>query len=170
MPKRFDNNSTAYFPTSAKEKYRRIFFEVIDQILMSINTRFDSDFDISRHRDMFFDVIKDQNIELIRDLSQISIFLQDHKDIREFCSEYSKFIKLMLTSPQTVCIAERSFSGLKRQKTYLRSTSGQQRTNSLALLNHHREIANEIDLDVIADDFISRCVTRGNTFAFKKEM
>lgn len=205
LPKRFDNNSTAYFPTSPKEKYRRIYYQVIDQIITSIDIRFDSetyrilskmedfatqkcdvneieaylfkdgqcDFDISRlvlHRDMFFDIIKDQNYDLTPDLTKISIFLQNHKDIREYCSEYTKFIKLLLTSPQTVCIAERSFSGLRRQKTYLSSTSTQQRTNCLALLNHHREIVNEFDLDQIADDFISRCATRSNTFFFKSEM
>src|ERR1700755_1787801 len=44
--------------------------------------------------------------------------------------------------------------GLKRLKTYLRSTSGQQRTNDLALLNFHRGIANQIDLALFADNFI----------------
>lgn len=131
------------------------------------------DFDISQlvlHRDMFFDVIKDQKLDLTPELTKITIFLQSHEDIRKYCSEYTKFIRLLLTSPQTVCIAERSFSGLKRQKTYLRSISTQQRTNCLALLNHHREIVNEIDLDRIVDDFISRCANRSSTFFFISEM
>lgn len=206
LPKRFDENAnTAYFPASPKEKYRRIYYEVIDQIISSIDTRFDSetyeilakmedfatnkcgfdeiekylfkdgqcDFDVDRlvlHRDMFFDVVKEQKLNLIADLTNISIFLQGHADIKEFCGEYTKFIKLLLTSPQTVCIAERSFSSLKRLKTYLRSTTTQQRTNDLILLNHHRDIANQINLDLIADEFIFKCATRRNTFALKTEM
>lgn len=44
-------------------------------------------------------------------------------------------ISLLATIPATSCSAERSFSGLRRLKTYLRSTMGQERLSHLALLN-----------------------------------
>lgn len=203
-PKRLDKNAqTAYFPTTPEEIYRHIYFEVIDQILVSIDTRFDSenydillkmeefalkkcdiddikmhllnneesDFDTDRlilHREMFFDVISKKKL-ILDDLSKITIFLQNNDDIREFCSEYTKFIKLLLTYPQTVCIAERSFSSLKKLKTYLSANMAQKRTNDIAILYVHREIAYEIDLEEIMDEFIHRTVQRKNTFALKNE-
>lgn len=43
VPKRLDNSSsTAHFPSTPKEIYRKIYFSVINQIIMSINERFDS--------------------------------------------------------------------------------------------------------------------------------
>ena len=59
------------------------------------------DFDISRlvlHRDMFFDVIKDPKLDLTPELAEIGIYLQNHEDIRKYCSKYTKFIRLLLTS------------------------------------------------------------------------
>lgn len=81
-----------------------------------------------------------------------------------------KFIKLLLTAPQTVCIAERSFSSLKLLKTYVRSTTGQRKTNDPAILYVHRDVANELDLDTLVDEFILRATVRKNTFALKNEM
>ena len=58
-----------------------------------------------------------------------------------------------------VCIsysAERSFSGLRRLKTYLSSTIGQQRVSNIALINIKREYANSIvnnDVDRTIDIF-----------------
>ena len=41
----------------------------------------------------------------------------------------------MMVLPVTSCEAERSFSTLRRLKTYLRTTMSQERLNGLALLN-----------------------------------
>lgn len=121
-----------------------------------------------RVRQMFFDHIKSQKI-ITDNLTKISIFLQNNKDVKVFCSEYAKFIKLLLTAPQSVCIAERSFSSLKLLKTYFRSTVKQKKANDLAILYIHRDVANEIDMDVVVDEFISRATIRKNTFALKSE-
>lgn len=143
-PKRFDGNSkTAYFPKTAEERYRIMYFGVIDQIISSLNTRFDSesykilclmedfatqkceigkiesylfhngesDFDIVRlvlHRQMFFDHTKSHNI-VLDDLTKISIHLQKNKDVKDFCSEYVKFIKLLLTAPQSYALRNDRF-------------------------------------------------------------
>ena len=50
-------------------------------------------------------------------------------------------LKIFVTLPVTVSTAERSFSTLRRIKTYLRSTMGENRLNGLANLNIHREIS-----------------------------
>ena len=43
-------------------------------------------------------------------------------------------LRIVCTLPVTTCSCERSISGLKRLKTYLRSTMGQARLNGLALM------------------------------------
>ena len=46
--------------------------------------------------------------------------------------------------PATSCSAERSFSSLRRLKTYLRNSMGQERLSSLALLHIEREYVNKV--------------------------
>jgi len=51
-----------------------------------------------------------------------------------------KLLQIMATLPVTTCSRERSFSTLRRLKTYLRNTTGEDRLNGLALLNIHRDV------------------------------
>ncbi|CAF3454693.1 unnamed protein product, partial [Rotaria socialis] len=59
----------------------------------------------------------------------------------------NKLFKILWTIPVNTCECERSFSTLRRIKTYLRSTTGEDRLSGLALLNIEREA--EIDYDEI---------------------
>ena len=56
---------------------------------------------------------------------------------------FAKVAKLLASIPATSCSAERSFSGLRRMKTYLRSTMGEVRLRSLSILNIEREYSLE---------------------------
>lgn len=67
-----------------------------------------------------------------------------------FPSTY-KLLQIIATLPVTTASSERSFSTLKRLKTYLRNTIGENRLNSLALLNIHREII--LTTDEVLNDF-----------------
>lgn len=63
----------------------------------------------------------------------------------EFCDEVIFpniyiILKLCATLPVDVATAERSFSTLKRIKTYLRNSTGEHRLNGLASLSIHRDI------------------------------
>ena len=53
--------------------------------------------------------------------------------------ELSKAIKILAVIPATSCSAERSFSPLRRLKTYLRNTMGQERLSNLALIHIERD-------------------------------
>jgi len=55
-----------------------------------------------------------------------------------------KLLQIMATLPVTTCSSERSFSTLRRLKTYLRNTTGDDRLNGLALLNIHRDVRIDI--------------------------
>ena len=56
---------------------------------------------------------------------------------------------LVLTLPLTSATAERSFSTLRRLKSYLRSTMGQSRLNGLAQMSINR------DLPIDAEDVLN---------------
>ena len=60
-------------------------------------------------------------------------------------------LKLLATIPVSNAEAERSFSALKRLKTYMRSVMGQDRLTGLALMHVHCEI--EIDTEAVIDKF-----------------
>ena len=67
--------------------------------------------------------------------------------------EVYHLIKVAMTIPVTSATAERSFSVLKRIKTYLRATMGQERLNHLAVLSIERELSKSIDLYLVIDRF-----------------
>ncbi|CAI6349596.1 unnamed protein product [Macrosiphum euphorbiae] len=62
----------------------------------------------------------------------------------------SKLLQILVTLPVTSCEAERSFSPLKRIKTYLRNSTSESRLNGLAALNIH------YDIDVKSEEVIQR--------------
>ncbi|KAK3914194.1 52 kDa repressor of the inhibitor of the protein kinase [Frankliniella fusca] len=66
-------------------------------------------------------------------------------------------LKILSTLPSSTCTAERSFSTLRRLKTYLRSTMRADRLTGLALLNIHREV--QLNLDSVVERFL-KCENR----------
>ena len=60
-------------------------------------------------------------------------------------------LRIFGTIPVTACSCERYISTLRRLKTFMRSTMGEIRLTSLALLNVHREI--NLDIEVIINRF-----------------
>ena len=70
-------------------------------------------------------------------------------------SQVSKLVNLLLVMPATNAESERSFSAVRRIKTYLRSTMSQQRLNHLMLLHVHKSYTDDLSLVDIANDFIA---------------
>ena len=62
----------------------------------------------------------------------------------EMTPEFSKVASILAVIPVTSCLAERSFSGLRPLKTYLRSTMGQNRLSSLAMVCIERSYDNDV--------------------------
>ena len=67
---------------------------------------------------------------------------------------------LFITLPVTVASAERSFSKLKIIKNYLRSTTGQDRLDELAMIAIENEEARELDLDNLINAFAEKNARR----------
>ncbi|XP_050065980.1 52 kDa repressor of the inhibitor of the protein kinase-like [Aphis gossypii] len=66
----------------------------------------------------------------------------------------SKLLQIFITLPVSTATGERSFSTLRRLKTYLRNSSGQIRLNGLALLNIHRDI--NVDINDVLDELAKK--------------
>ena len=89
------------------------------------------------------------------DIADLLDFFQSLGNARKLLlSEICTLSKLMLVMPATNAVSERSFSALKRAKTYLRSTTGVGRLNHLILLHVHKEVAGGIDMVEVANLFV----------------
>lgn len=60
-------------------------------------------------------------------------------------------LRVLATLPVSVATAERSFSSLRRIKTWIRSWCGEKRLNGLALLNVHRDV--NVDQQKVVDRY-----------------
>ena len=66
-----------------------------------------------------------------------------------------KLVKLLLVMAATSATPERSFSTMRRLKTWLRSSMKQKRFNSLAILTSHKVLTDEINFAEVGNTVIS---------------
>lgn len=137
-----------------------------------ISSFYGDDFDdydrLKLHRDVFVDYAKSKEIELEDFESALAVLHPSDgviTPITGIISELVKLVKIVLCMPVTSCTCERSFSSLCRLETYLRTTMTQERLNHLAILNTPSDIARNIELSPLMDEFIKRVPVRMNTFA-----
>ncbi|XP_044572317.1 uncharacterized protein LOC123257415 [Drosophila ananassae] len=181
------------------EFFRKSYFEVFDQLISSLNNRFENDsarffkmlerfavgqpvdineivkhykndFDKDRllsDRNMFLQLVKRQN-EHTNNLREVVDFLKKYEWMRGLVPEFVRFVRLLITIPGSSCSNERSFSVLRRVKTYLRSTISQYRLNNVAILHVYRETTDKLDLDELLNEFISKNAKRSSVFALRK--
>ena len=76
------------------------------------------------------------NLRTVADAMKTSVIFQG------MLTEVDKLLRIYFSVPVTSATAERSFSCLKRIKTYLRSTMTDNRLNNLFLLHIHSEKIN----------------------------
>ena len=74
---------------------------------------------------------------------------------KTFYSELCTVVRLILVMPATNDVSERSFSVMRRIKSYLRSTMGQARLNHVMVLSIFQEKLDKLDLIAIANEFVS---------------
>ena len=73
---------------------------------------------------------------------------------------YLKVFKILLVMPATNAVSERSFSALKRVKTYLRATTTDNRFNNLMVLHIHKHFTDKLDMVAVANEFCGNKVER----------
>ena len=85
-------------------------------------------------------------------------------DVRSMFAQVEKLVRIMLVCPSSSAEAERSFSSLRRLKTWLRSTMTQARLNSVAVCHSHQELLDAVDIVKVMREFVSFSDSRSVVF------
>ncbi|KAF0722555.1 zinc finger MYM-type protein 1-like [Aphis craccivora] len=91
-------------------------------------------------------------------LKLLEIIYKD--DLKSVFPNIEIILRIYISTPATNCTAERSFSSLKRIKTYLRSKLGQEKLNSLAILTIESEMTEKIQFEDIIQNFVEKKARR----------
>ena len=121
-----------------------------------------SDFDpfsLQTQLDSFHSLFKDESDISLMDI--VEAFKNMKSDPEQqwklgFYSQVAKLVKLILVLPATNAISERSFSGMRRIKSFLRTTMTQKRLNHLMILHIHKMLTDNLCVKRIANEFVSR--------------
>lgn len=85
-------------------------------------------------------------------------------EVRGLFTEVETLIRLLLVVPVSSSEAERSFSALRRLKTWLRTTMTQQRLNHVAVCHIHRDKLDLLTKKSVCAQFISFTPRRKQVF------
>ncbi|CAI6358970.1 unnamed protein product [Macrosiphum euphorbiae] len=111
---------------------------------------------------MFLYVTKSRKVP-IKNVDDVLKLMKNDDALRQMLPELNKILCIMLFIPVSSCTSERSFSALRRLKTYIRSTMSQTRLNGISILHVHRD--EEINVETVANQFINISKMRKNTFS-----
>ena len=132
-----------------------------DTIPEDINNFLNDDVDLSQLQIqlcMLPDLIKtafNNSVKEVTNIRTIADAMLKSEVYQKMLTEIDKLLLLYFTFLVTTSTVERSFSTLRRIKTYLRSTMNACRFNNLLLLHIHRSKTDALDLEIIARKFIS---------------
>ena len=88
-----------------------------------------------------------------------NIFLL-YPQVNEVCSQRCVFLQLILVLPATNATSEHSFSALRRVKSYLRNTMGQERLSSLMVPHVRKDLTDKLNLKDVANEFVGAAECR----------
>lgn len=83
----------------------------------------------------------------------LELIIDTLKKLPSAFSETLKILHLIKTLPVTTASNERFFSSLKRVKSYLRTTTGDERLSDLMVIEVQKHEAGQIDLEKAVDKF-----------------
>ena len=141
----------------------------------SVTSLYAKDFDLDSLRvqlSMLPDTIKTSGIQTKSEKTSVRLISEAMNAVpvaKELQSEVHKLLKLFFTVPVTTASAERSFSTLRRIKTYLRSTMTQRRLNDLMCSHIHQDVLAQVDMTDIAKEFIQQNERRRLVFGKFKD-
>ena len=131
---------------------------------------FEGDVDAERLKvqlGMLPDMIKtalNGSIKRVTNVRTIADAMMQSEIYQNMLCEVNKVLLLYFTFPVTTSTAERSFSSLRRIKTYLRNTMSAWKLNNLLLMHVHQHKTDKLNLVELAKEFISVNSRRMNYF------
>ncbi|XP_011405553.1 PREDICTED: zinc finger MYM-type protein 1-like [Amphimedon queenslandica] len=94
------------------------------------------------------------SIKKVTSLQTIADSMNKSDIYKHKLGEIDKVLKVYFTVPVTTATAERSFSALRRLKTFVRSTMTQERLNNLLMLYVHDSLTDSLDLADVGSQFV----------------
>ena len=134
--------------------------EAIESFHPLVSGYLENDFDLERlktHLSLVKGMIRQtlSSVTTVTNVRTISEAMNTSDTYKNMLSEVNKLVKLYFTFPVTTATSERSFSSLRRIKTFLRSSMTECRLNNLFLLYVHKSITDSLDITTIAKNFVS---------------
>ncbi len=103
--------------------------------------------------------------EDITDIVEVISYLQKLSPAeRQLIHEVVLLANLILVMPATNSTSNRSFSTMHRVKSYLRSTMLQERLNSLVTIHVHKDLADEVNITDVCNEFVCKNERRLQVF------
>jgi len=189
VPRRYTGPADAFQPASAEEYFRIEYYKLLDTARSRLNDVIKQEgvktYELlescllsgivskvcSRYPEIDIDLLRIQ-LEMFRRQFKYStvdeaasILRSSVRPVQELFNQVDILVRLLLVIPVTSCEAERSFSGLRRLKTWLRSTMTQKRLNHVAICNVHHDYIDQLDLTQLVNTFVSACDRRQQLFA-----
>lgn len=118
---------------------------------------------LALHVEMLGDICTRRGSQVSNSRDLMRLLLADHS-LLEMLPEVSQLVRLLLTVPATSCASERSFSLLRRLKSYLRATTTQARLNHAAVCATYGDELSELNLEDIIAEFARRSPQRVRLF------
>ena len=138
MEERFSENNLTIVRDIEKLLKAETFSSISEMSISNVASfyNFNPD-DLKAELRVFCNLVKDceQSIHQRHIIQDRLKFFSEDSSLKIALPVMSKLIKLFWTFPVSSCSAECSFSCLRRLKTYMRSTMGQDRLSALAFLN-----------------------------------
>lgn len=188
-PKRLAGKAAAHVPPSSVDYFRTGFFKVLDVVAMQFAEHFEKEglLMIRNLEKVLLTGVADDDVLLqypevnraslkvqlamfkskyhFQPSSEAATILQGMlPEVRGLFEQVEILVRLLLTVPASSAEAERSFSGLRRLKTWLRSTMTQSRLNSVAVCHIHKDKLDNLNRRLIAQQFIAAKERHRNTF------
>lgn len=132
-------------------------FEACVEELSSSHYKGDINFvDLKRHLLLLPDLIKQQlpTVKKVTLIDTICEAMNCRDAFKEMLPTVHQLLRLYLTLPITSATPERTFSALRRLMPYTRSQMTEKTLNNCFLLHVHKEFTDELDIILIAKEFI----------------
>ena len=104
------------------------------------------------------------NVKYVTSVDTICQSLSASPALRNMFQQTCALLHLYLTVPISSASSERSFSALRRIKTYLRNTMSQKRLNNCMVCHIHQDRLDKVSTKYIAGQFVSANENRRKFF------
>ena len=190
-PRRLTGPATSHVAETINDYYRPMYFGLLDNAVCQLTERFAGDGlvkygqlesllltgEVADNEDLLAAYPEFNATDLAAQLrmfrrtrsitsveSAATALRQMPPEVRAEYEDVSQLVKLLLVSPASSAQAERSFSALRRLKTWLRSSMTEVRLNSVAVCHTHQQMLDSMDLTPLCSEFVSRSDLRMSLF------